>query len=556
MLQSDGDAHDFGQSPDGMLSQQRLRLSRPLDWKLRRNCLRAVMTARRWALLIAVAALAGCRAENLPAPSRAPDAPVLRRLTPFEYQNAVHDLLGADLEIKDALEPIDRITHRFTTIGAGRATLSEEGIESLLGATRELARSILADPARRVALLGCDPLPASDPCVVDFFRRFGRHAFRRPLGEEELRRLLALTEGGGLEQAIVSLLASPYFLFRIEEGERGYVLASRLAFLLWGTIPDEPLLAAAERGELASVGGLLAQADRLWASPRAQAATLHFFEEQLGLDALAGLVKDPYMLPRFSPTIGAAMRREIELVLLDLIFRRDADLRDLFTTRRTFVNRELAALYALPAPPRDGFFPATFAAHEDRAGLLGFSGILAVAAHAVETSPTLRGKLIREQLLGQILSPPPDGTTLSLLDVAPGRHVTMRELLSRHETDPACGGCHRKMDPLGLSLEHFDSLGAYRANDLGLPVDSRASLDGRPFDGCRQLGALLHDDPRVMRFFVTQFYRYALGRMEGPEDGPFLAALERDFAASGYRFRALVRHLVASERFRFVKEER
>jgi hypothetical protein len=250
------------------------------------------------------------------------------------------------------------------------------------------------------------------------------------------------------------------------------------------------------------------------------------------------------------------MRREIELVVEAIVFGDDGgdgDWRALVDTRRTFVNAELAALYGLPPPAGDGFAPAQFSAASGRAGLFGFAGILALGAHAAETSPTLRGRFIRERLLGQIIAPPPPGadvTGAGKLDS--GAHRTMRTRLEEHRARPGCAACHARLDPLGLALEHFDGVGAFRSDDGGLALDTRGDLDGVAFDGGAELAAVLRADPRVPQFLVTQLCRYALGRMDTPADAPFIAELTGRFAASGYRFLPLVVELAASDQFRFV----
>jgi hypothetical protein len=364
-----------------------------------------------------------------------------------------------------------------------------------------------------------------------------------------------------VEATLAALLSSPNFLYRVEIGEAdpatgfksftGYEMASRLSFLLAGTTPDDALLGAAEAGALGTEDGIAAQAARLLATPGAHGAVLRFFGEHFSLDTLGGLAKDGHTYPLFSTTLGAAMRGEIERTLDDVIFTRDADFRELFTTRTSFVNAELAKLYGVPAP--SGWGQVTWPSDGDRAGIFGFAGVLAIESHAVLTSPTLRGKLLRERLLCQTIAPPPNNANAGKFDApdAAAGHVTMRDRLSQHATDPTCAGCHTQMDPIGLGLEHFDAIGAYRKDDQGLPLVTATDLDGKPFDGPAQLGALLHDDPRVVSCLTGRFYEYATGHSPVPGEKPMIDELKAKFVASGYRLSALVLETVKSAGFRY-----
>lgn len=467
--------------------------------------------------LVALALSTACSRSNPAHEAIAPEnlsAPTLRRLTLVEYRNAVVDLVG-DVTIPADLEALDQQSGRFSSVRAGQATISEHGIEQFVDAALAIAQQAFADPARAAALVGSG----------DFARRFGRRAWRRPLTDEEAARFAGL----GAEATVAAMLASPNFLFRAELGRAdahhagvrrydGYDMASRLSFLLWQTTPDDALLDAAAAGALDNAAGVRAAAARLVASPRARAALLRFFDEDLGLDAIDTLG------PR-----GAAMRSELEQAIETMVFDEQADVRGLLD------------LHGASVEPQ-------------RVGLLGFAGILALGAHGSDSSPTLRGRFVRERLLGQIVAPPPPGADVSAASAFGGAHQTMRDRLAAHRADPACAGCHAQMDPLGLALEHFDGNGAWRDDDRGLPIDTRSDLDGIPFDGEAQLSALLHDDPRVPQFLVTQLARHALGRMDTPGDAAFIAELTRNFAASGYRFLPLVVELTASPHFRFAAD--
>jgi len=329
-------------------------------------------------------------------------------------------------------------------------------------------------------------------------------------------------------------------------------MAERLSFLLWNTGPDEQLLDAAAAGELTTEAGLLAHVERLSAHPRAEAAVAGFFSEYLSLQRLDMLQKDRGVFPLMSDTLGASMRAEIEAIVARLVFEDDADLRGLLTTRQTYVDGPLAALYQLP-----GVAEPTWAEHPARgarAGLLTTAGFLALNAHNTVTSPTHRGKYIQNKLLCFDVPPPPPGVSTTL-DEPPDGPQTMRERLARHNEDPQCGGCHQFMDPLGLALENFDALGVWRTTDNGLPIDASGQLGNQAFVGARALGELLAEDTTFSACVTRQFYRHALGHLESPGEEAAVRALTATFVGEGeHRFLPLIETLVMSDAFRLVGE--
>jgi Protein of unknown function (DUF1592)/Protein of unknown function (DUF1588)/Protein of unknown function (DUF1595)/Protein of unknown function (DUF1585)/Protein of unknown function (DUF1587) len=495
-------------------------------------------------------------------------APVaLRRLTVRQYQNTVVDLFGADTVVPVDLEP-DTAVNGFYSIGASRSTVSPSAAEKLESAAYALAEHAL-DAAHRVAFVGCAPAGITDAtCTSDFVTRFGLRVFRRPLSGAEVAEYVGVASNAqtalgdfyqGLEFAVAGLLQSPHFLFREELGTPGstataarpyndYELASRLSYLLWSTTPDAALLAAAGRGELSTLSGLQAQAERLLADPRARAALDDFHSERLSLDELAGLDKDAALYAGLDDGLRSAMRTDVLSTIAEYTFGSTTDFRELFSTRVSFVESKLAALYGLPAVTSSTRVLLPDAAN--RQGLLGKVALLAVNAHADSTSPTKRGKYIRERLLCQsIPAPPPDVVTI--LPAASADAPTMRARLQTHAQSASCAGCHSLMDPLGLSLEHFDAMGRYRADDHGHALDTTGSLDGKPFDGEAQLSALLHDDPRTSECVARQLYRYAVAHVETEGEAPVVSSLISQFQQSNYRFTTLLRAVITSDGFRY-----
>jgi len=512
-----------------------------------------------------------------PAPvSAAP--PTLQRLTSSRYLMTVQTLLAVDgfaaLRLPKDLER-DTLLHGFSTVGASELTISPRAAEIYEGAALDLSAQVFSDPARRKAWVGCEPQESapSDDCVQSFVERLGRRVYRRPLTREERTDYVALAaklgqELGdpwqGLRYVVVAFLQSPHFLYLIEQAEpdperpdrlryTGFELASRMSYFLWNSSPDEELLAAAERGELFSDEGLRRQVQRMQLSALAQAALDQFFSEYLYLDRLETVSKDAKLYPEWTPQLAQLLRAEILQLMRDLAQSPERDLRELFDSPTTFVNDELASFYGLPpgqAPPpgqwRKIELPATAVP-----GLLGRAGLLAMGAHATVTSPTLRGKFIRQQLLCQDISPPPPGVVTTLpVDERTGPQ-TMRERLTRHRTEPACAGCHRVMDPIGLSLEHFGPTGKFRTKDNGLEIDASGDLDGQAFADARELTVLLRQSPRIATCLTRQVYRHATAHLELPSELDQIVLLGQQFAQRGFRYAALVEALVLSEGFRY-----
>jgi hypothetical protein len=497
-----------------------------------------------------------------------PAAAVLRKLTVHQYENTVRDLLGADVELP-ALEP-DTSINGFFAIGAAKATLSPSATEKFEAAAFTLAEKAL-DTQHRAAFVGCTPAgTADDACTTAFVKRFGRRAFRRPLTDDEVARFVGLAKQAqtaladfheGLQFAVAGILQSPNFLFRVELGKDvssamrpydDYELATRLSYLLWNTTPDDALLDAASRGELSTEKGLLAQADRLLADPRAKSALDNFHSERLALEELDAVEKAASVYSGFDDALRTAMRNDVLDTIEEFTFGNAGDFRDLFTTRVAFVESKLASLYGLPAVktstrvelPADG----------ERIGLLGKAAFLASNAHMEVTSPTKRGKYIRERLLCQSIPAPPPEVSTVLPEPDPSA-PTMRKRLEAHVTIKSCAGCHTLMDPIGLSLEHFDTMGRYRADDKGFALDVTGKFDGSDYDGARELSELLREDESATSCVARQLYRYATAHVEDEGEEPAVDKVIESFEGSGFKFSALLRAVITSDGFRYGSKE-
>jgi len=330
-------------------------------------------------------------------------------------------------------------------------------------------------------------------------------------------------------------------------------MASRLAYFLWNTTPDPALLDAAARGELTEDSALARHVDEMLASPRARAGVRNFFDERFGLYRLDDLVKDPKVFAQASADLGPDAREGALKTLEDLVFERDADARELMTSRRTFVNRRLATLYEIPATSLDEFAPATLPEDGERLGLLGQAGILALYAHPTSSSSTLRGKFLRTVLLCGMIPPPPPNVNTSLPEPSPDL-PTLRDRMRQHIEDPNCAACHQMMDPVGFSLETFDGIGSHRVTEQGVAIDTSGELDGVTFSGPRGLASAVANHPDFSRCLTRHLYRYATGKREAANEEELIAWLRDAFEHGDYRIMPLLKHIVMSDGFRRATE--
>jgi hypothetical protein len=511
-----------------------------------------------------------------PPPPFSPSEPVLARLTVPQYANVIRDLFGAGLQISN-LEP-DQQVWFFSTIGAATTTLSEQGVDLYGRAAHAIAKAAFSDTARRASLVPCTvTTPLTDACLGQFVTAFGQRAFRRPLAATEVTRYKALGVSIGLADPWVALqmvtaamLQSPNFLYRVELGEpepshagwlhyTNYEMASRLSFLLRNSFPDTELFAAAAKGELVTKEGIVKQATRLLsaapASPGGPAPSeemlSQFYSEYFELPLLDDVQFPATMDPNH--TLAASMRNEVLDIINRIALRQPTDMRTIFTTPTTAINTDLAKLYGLTSTSATALQPAQLPDAGPRAGILTTGALLSLNNRPNRTAPTIRGFFIRMRLLCATVPPPPP----NIPPFPEGKvAVTVRDKLAEHVRNPTCNACHRLMDPIGLGMEDFDQFGRYRTKDEeGLVVDENGELDGKPFKGARQLGALLAQDPRVSSCMVMHFYRYGSSRLDIPEEKAVLVNLDNTFAQNGYQLKPLMLELVGSDGFRFLVPE-
>jgi Protein of unknown function (DUF1592)/Protein of unknown function (DUF1588)/Protein of unknown function (DUF1585)/Protein of unknown function (DUF1595) len=502
----------------------------------------------------------------------APAAGSFKRLTMSELKNSLIALLGP-VTLGD-VEP-DTFVNGFAKVGGSTVSVSLSGVAKYQTAIEAATAAVFADKTRTATLVGCTPKGTTDTtCFSSFIQRFGRLAWRRALTPAELARETTLASGlaqtlgnatDGLRATTNALLLSPNFLYRLERGEpdsstsfwhyTGYEVASRLSYFLTNNAPDEGLLTAAEQGKLAAADGIRAEADRLLNNAAGHESVRNFATELFRLAVVAGRAKDPTLFPSYTASLQQAMMREVPSMLEDLVFSQAAPATDLFTTHTTFVNADLAKLYGLSTSglTADSWVKVTLPSDGLRTGFLGTGAFLSEFANQKEGSPTTRGKFMRTVLLCQTIPDPPANVSTVLADAAAGMPMTKRDKLAKHrEQGSTCAGCHSLMDPLGLPLENFDAIGAYRATDQGLTIDVSGDLDGKTFNGPVELGQILSQSDPAKTCLVRNLSRYATGVAEAPAQEPTIAQLATEFQAEGGDLRKLMLDLVQSDGFRLV----
>jgi len=424
-------------------------------------------------------------------------------------------------------------------------------------------------PSRRRIFVAQPKSPGEEEaCAKQILSTLMRRAYRRPVNDADVARLLkvfgeARAEGSfdaGIEAALTAVLVSREFLFRVEQEPAGLAaksayrvsdveLASRLSFFLWSSIPDDELLAVAERGELSRPEVLATQTRRLLADVRAQSLVRNFASQWLHLRNLDSITPDGRLFPDFDDNLRQAMRRETELVFEEIV-REDRSALDLLRADHTFLNERLAKHYGIPHIFGERFRRVALGAESPRGGLLRHASVLTVTSYATRTSPVLRGNWVLGTLLGTPPPPPPPNVP-ALDDNAVAANLPVRERLAAHRANAACASCHDLMDPVGFALENFDAVGRWRTLEEGRPVDSTGGFpDGSQFTGVAGLERALLNRPELFATALTEkLLTFALGRGVEPFDAPAVRQVVREAKADNHRFSAIVLGIVKSAPF-------
>jgi hypothetical protein len=494
-----------------------------------------------------------------------PGASPVRRMTRAEYNNTVRDLLG------DTTQPAQGFALEEEALGfnnnAANLVTSAALAEKYMLAAEGIAQRATATGMNRI---GCDPAAlGNEACAQQFIQSFGQRAFRRPLTSEETTLFTdqfsaGLAEGdfvNGIQMVIETALQSPPFLYRVELGVApmageitvrlsDWETASRLSYLLWGSMPDEALFTAAEQGKLTTRDEIEAQARRMLQDPKAHDAVATFHEQWLDYERIANVGKDAAAFPDWNDAIGPLMREETRRFLDDAVFGEGAGLASLLGSPDTFLDPTLATFYGVTAPAGSGFARVTLDATR-RAGLLTLGSLLTINAHSNQTSPVHRGKMVRELLLCDAIPPPPADVMIEAPE--PDPDSTTRERFAQHASDNACKGCHALMDPLGFGFENYDAIGRYRERENGTPVDATGELTGTDVDGtftgAVELAAKLAVSTRVQSCYATQWFRFAYGRGEDTGDTCSLATLTARLSSTNGDIKELLVALTQTDAF-------
>ncbi|MEJ0039753.1 MAG: DUF1592 domain-containing protein [Gammaproteobacteria bacterium] len=429
----------------------------------------------------------------------------------------------------------------------------------------------VSDTPSRKKIFVCYPKSADEeaPCAKQIVSNLARNAFRRPITDDDLAAPLKFFEKGrqdrgfegGVQQAVMAVLASPKFLYRIEgvpaNAEAGKIyhisdveLASRLSFFLWSQGPDKELLDAAIAGKLKDSAEVDRQVKRMLADPRSKSLTTSFADQWFTVDEIDSIEPDPALFPEFDNQLRRAFREEIEL-FVNSVFSEDQNVVNLLTAKYTYVNERLAQHYGIPNVRGDRFRRVELT-QPYRYGILGKGAFLMGMSYANRTSPVRRGAWILEQITGTPPHAPPPGVEALKENMDGQRAQTVRERMVAHRENPTCNSCHGIIDPIGFSFENFNAIGQWRDKDreTGTLIEASDTIHGEKINGPVDLrNVLLRKPDQFVQTLTIKLMTYALGRGVEAHDMPTVRAIVRDAANHDYKFSAIVTGIVNSDPF-------
>jgi hypothetical protein len=489
----------------------------------------------------------------------------LRLLTHVQYDNTVEDLLG------DTSRPSLRFPAENEVLGYRNNVSANQAnprlVEGYMGAAETMSVKAVTERLDTIAPCAGGADPAA--CGTAFIRDFGMRAFRRPLTNDELTIFDAvlttnLPQGypKAIEVLLQVMLQSPQFLYRVDAlpatPESGsvllgpYELASRLSYFLTNSMPDAELFAKATANELATDQEIEAQARRLIETPRAREMAQDFVDQWLGLARLEGAAREAADVPFGATELTQDFKESLKAFTDSQLFQPGGNVQALFTSPKLFLTEKLAQIYGVESA---GAMTEVEAPNERR-GLLTQPAIMALFAHADQSAPVLRGAFVRDRILClEVPSPPPNvNNTPPVVDP----NSTTRERYAQHAADDSCSGCHVALDNTGFGFERYDQFGRYRAMENGLEVDESGemiescdpTLD-RKFAGAAELSERVAQSKLTRDCLATQWYRYAMGRIEDANDRCSLDGVKERFGAANGEFRELLVAIVLSEGFRY-----
>ena len=497
----------------------------------------------------------------------------MRKLTAREYTSSIALMLG-DEAAAAAEPPADIAQEGFDAVGASILALPADTIELYERSATAVADAVVENPATIQALVPCVDEGANAACYREVATTLGRFAYRRSLTEDEIESVTAIGVAGqewaddgafmtGLRYELMAILQAPSFLYIQEVGEvdeaSGFrkltstELATRVSFFLTGHTPSLELLDAAEAGELESPDQLRTLAQEMVANPEARTALETFFAEAYRLRSLSEAPKNAELFPAFSPELGDMMKNETLLLLYDIVWDRDADFRELFNARHTYVNDALAELYGIDAPGSGELFTRVeWPQNQRRAGYTSQASFLTWQSGPRRNSPTKRGLYIQERILCSEIPPPDPNAEITLPE---SDDLTLKELLEMHLDQDGCRSCHALTDPLGFAFERYDAIGALRTMDNGQPVETDGEVAGiGTWQDAQELGDILAADSRTGDCLIENLMRGSLGQSPDEDTHAGVEDLGFTFADNGYSVQSLLVDMVAHPLFRLVDE--
>lgn len=434
----------------------------------------------------------------------------------------------------------------------------------------ERVRGVANTPSRD-QIFSCYPAAPTEerPCAESIVSRIATQAYRRPVTTEDVAGPMSFydeaTQNAGFEigvrTALQAILASPSFIFRLEQAPQNAVpgdnyrlsdidLASRLSFFLWGTGPDEELLRVAEQS-LLSEAEIERQVDRMLADHRSEALATRFASQWLRLQDAEKNNPEPFLYPDFTGQLRNDLVRETQLLFGHLV-QEDRSLLELLTADYTFINDRLASHYGIPGVNGSQFRRVEYS-DDTRRGILGHGSILLLTSMSNRTSPVLRGKWVMEVLMGTPPPPPPPNIPSfeSTAGSENGRILTTRERMEQHRSNPTCNACHRLMDPIGLALDNFDVTGQWRSRENGMSLDTRGTYyDDTPVSSPQELSEILLRRPiPIVRNFAANMLAFAMGRRVEYYDQTTIREIVREAEENEYQVSSFIKGVVKSDPF-------
>ena len=494
----------------------------------------------------------------------------MRRLTRFEYNNTVRDL------VKDTTLPANSFPSEELGNGFGNDADSQAVVGALVEQYVSVAEKVAAaatSPSRIAVLAPCTTqvtdAASESACAKTVAETFTPKAWRRPLVAGEADSLLELYSSvrasadfaTSVATMVEAILQSPEFLYKPELGvpvagrtdvkqPTGDEMATRLSYLFWGSMPDDGLRAAAANGQLMTPDGVRTEAQRLLADPKAREVVRFFFDNLLPISSLASLERDKTVYPTFSAKMGSLMRTETQTFLENEIFNGPGTWPGVFTAPYTYVNQELATFYGLSGVTGDTFQKVMLDPSTHRGGLLTQAGVLAGPVHTNHENPVVRGSFIVQKLMCQPIPKPTGDIAAKVTPPDPNSAATARQRFTTHSSDPVCRACHVNMDPFGFALENFDVVGLWRdkENDVAIDASGDAPILGK-FNGARELEALLATSEAAQQCFASQWMNFGYGRTLTADEACGIETVRTTFKEKGYNVQELLLALTQSQAF-------